>query len=109
MALRTDESKKLTITNRTYLTAPAGEYPCGNNLYLIVNDTGARRWLFRYQRGGVKDSMGFGSGRDVTFAEAKDKAIDARRLLAKGQDPRAARDEARRAQACPLFGPFATA
>jgi integrase len=96
------------VTTKNYLTLPEGDYPCGNNLYLIVSDTGARRWLFRYQRLGIKDRMGFGSAKDVTFADAKDKAIDARRLLAKGLDPKEQRDEARRAEGCPLFGPYAT-
>jgi integrase len=98
-----------SISTKNYLTVPAGEYPCGNNLYLIVAPTGGRRWLFRFQRNGIKDSMGFGSARDVTFNEAKDKAIDARRLLAKGINPKENRDEERRAQGCPLFGPYATA
>jgi integrase len=99
-----------SISTKNYLTVPAGEYPCGNNLYLIVTETGARRWLFRFQRNGVKDSMGFGSARDVTFKEAVDKAIDARRLLAKGTNPKESRDEERRAAKGKVkFGPFATA
>jgi len=38
------------ITLRNYLTVGPGEYPCGNNLYLIVSPSGGRRWTFRYQR-----------------------------------------------------------
>jgi hypothetical protein len=34
---------------KNYLTVPACEYLCCNNLYLIVTETGARRWLFRFQ------------------------------------------------------------
>ncbi|WP_076858171.1 tyrosine-type recombinase/integrase [Bradyrhizobium mercantei] len=97
------------ISAKNYLTVPGGDYPCGNNLYLIVAPSGARRWLFRFQRNGLKDSMGFGSARDVSFTEAQDKAIDARRLLAKGINPKEHRNEERRAQACPLFGAYASA
>jgi integrase len=99
---------KTTITTKNYLTVPAGDYPCGNNFYLIVAPSGARRWLFRYQRNGVKDGMGLGSASVVTFSAAKDAAIDARRLLARGLDPKEARDDARRAASgSPLFGPYA--
>ena len=98
-----------SISTKNYLNVSAGEYPCGNNLYLVVAPTGARRWLFRFQRHGIKDSMGFGSARDVTFNDAKDMAINARRLLAKGINPKESRDEERRAQGCPLFGPYARA
>jgi integrase len=102
---------KPVISTRNYLTVGPGEYPCGGNLYLIVAPSGGRRWLFKYQRGGLKRSMGFGSAKLVTFKEAVDKAIDARRLLAKGDgsDPKQVRDEARRAEGCPVFGPYATA
>ncbi|MBR0900987.1 integrase arm-type DNA-binding domain-containing protein [Bradyrhizobium tropiciagri] len=98
-----------SISSRNYLSVPAGDYPCGDNLYLVVAPTGGRRWLFRFQRSGVKDSMGFGSARDVSFNDAKDKAVDARRLLAKGINPKESRDAQRRAQACPLFAPYVTA
>jgi integrase len=103
-------SKKPAVTSKNYLTVPPGDYPCGNNLYLIVAPTGARRWLFVFQRDGIKDKMGFGSANDVTLKEATDKAIDARRLLAKGINPKDQRDDERRAATgCQLFGPYATA
>lgn len=95
---------------KNYLTVPAGEYPCGHNLYLIVSDTGGRRWSFAYQRNGVKGKMGLGSAKDFTLKEAQDKAIDARRLLARKIDPKTHRaDEVRKAKGKIKFGPFATA
>jgi integrase len=105
----TGENAKTTITAKNYLTVGPGDYPCGDNLYLIVSPSGGRRWLFRYQRLGVKRRMGLGSAKLIKLSDARDKAIDARRLLAKATDPREARDEARRAEGCPLFGPYATA
>src|SRR4030081_2685748 len=98
------------ITAKNYLTVGPGEYPCGNNLYLIVTPTGGRRWAFRYQRNGVVKKMGLGSAKPagLKLSEAKDKAIDALRLLAKGTDPREHRDdEKRRIQGSRLFGEFA--
>jgi hypothetical protein len=107
MELRTEKPE---ITAKNYLTVGPGEYPCGNNLYLIVTPTGGRRWAFRYQRNGVVKKMGLGSAKPagLKLSEAKDKAIDALRLLAKGTDPREHRDdEKRRRQGSRLFGEFA--
>jgi integrase len=98
------------ITAKNYLSVGPGEYPCGNNLYLIVTPSGGRRWAFRYQRNRIVKKMGFGSAKaaGLKLSEAKDKAIDALRLLAKGTDPREHRnDEKRRAQGSRLFGEFA--
>jgi Arm DNA-binding domain len=103
-------TEKPEITAKNYLSVGSGEYPCGNNLYLIVTPTGGRRWAFRYQRNGIVKKMGFGSAKAVglKLSEAKDKAIDALRLLAKGTDPREHRDdEKRRIQGSRLFGEFA--
>jgi Arm domain-containing DNA-binding protein/integrase-like protein len=107
MELRTEKPE---ITAKNYLSVGPGEYPCGNNLYLIITPSGGRRWAFRYQRNGIVKKMGFGSAKaaGLKLSEAKDKAIDALRLLAKGTDPREHRnDEKRRAQGSRLFGEFA--
>ena len=109
MKIRIERNGKIGINAKNYLTIGPGDYPCGDNLYLIVAPSGGRRWLFRYQRKGIKESMGLGSARDVTFGDAKKKALDHRRTLANGGDPKEVRDQARRAEACPLFGPYATA
>jgi hypothetical protein len=50
MELRTEKPE---ITAKNYLSVGPGEYPCGNNLYLIVTPSGGRRWAFRYQRNGI--------------------------------------------------------
>src|SRR6266849_6409602 len=103
-------TEKPEITAKNYLSVGPGEYPCGNNLYLIVTPSGGRRWAFRYQRNGIVKKMGFGSAKAAgqKLSEAKDKAIDALRLLAKGTDPREHRDdEKRRTQGSRLFGEFA--
>jgi integrase len=103
-------TEKPEITAKNYLSVGPGEYPCGNNLYLIVTPSGGRRWTFRYQRNGVVKKMGFGSAKEtgLKLSEAKDKAIDALRLLAKGTDPREHRDEERRrTEGSHLFGEFA--
>ena len=104
MAIATE---KPGITAKNVLTVGPGEYPCGNNLYLIVSPSGGRHWTFRYQRAGIVKKMGLGSAKHVKLAEAKDKAIDHKRLMAKGIDPREQRDEKVRAEGSRLFGEFA--
>src|ERR1019366_510161 len=82
-------------------------YSCGNNLVLVVAPTGSRRWSFNYERNGIKKKMGLGSAKEVKFAEAKEIAIDARRLLARDSDPGEDRDEKARVVGSRLFGEFA--
>ncbi|MGH8735902.1 MAG: tyrosine-type recombinase/integrase [Burkholderiales bacterium] len=78
-------------------TKGPGYYSDGGGLYLQVSATASRSWIFRYTRRGKSHEMGLGSGRDVSLAEARTRAEDARRQLAGGVEPLAAR-EGHRAQ-----------
>ena len=71
-----------------------GDHAVGQGLYLRVTRTGARAWLLRYQRGGHPHKMGLGAYQAVTLAEAREKAHEAKRLLAQGADPIAQRKRA---------------
>ena len=84
-----------------------GTYGDGNNLYLVVKGSGSRAYMLRYSWNGRPQKMGLGSIRDVSLSEARDAAIDANRLIAKGINPREARDEKRYAEGAVLFGNFA--
>jgi integrase len=66
-------------------------YADGGGLYLQVSG-GSRSWIFRFARSGRTRYMGLGSVGAVSLSEARQKATEARRLLAGGQDPIAARD-----------------
>jgi integrase len=74
-----------------------GYYTDGGGLYLQVSSTLSKSWIFLYRRNGKSREMGLGSERDISLAEARTKAADARRQLADGKDPLAAR-EGHRAQ-----------
>jgi integrase len=67
-------------------------YPDGGGLYLCVGSENARSWIFRFARDGRTRYMGIGSLAAVSLSEARERAGEARRLLAGGQDPIAARD-----------------
>jgi integrase len=88
-------------------TLPPGTHGDGNNLYLVVKESGSRAYLLRYQWCGRPQKMGLGSTQAVSLKEARDKAIDANRLLDKGINPRDARDEERYAKDSVLFFEFA--
>jgi hypothetical protein len=72
-------------------TKQPGYYCDGGGLYLQVSPTTSRSWIFRYARHGKSHEMALGSERDVSLAEARVKAGEARRQLVSGIDPLAAR------------------
>src|SRR4051794_31295544 len=70
---------------------PPGRYAVGEGLYLQVDGPGRVSWLYRYQLTGKARAMGLGSYRDVTLADARRRAADARALARGGVDPLEAR------------------
>jgi integrase len=64
-----------------------GLYGDGGGLYLQVAKGGSKSWLFRFKSGGRSHWHGLGSARDVSLADARIKAGDARRLRLSGGDP----------------------
>ncbi|MGI4778014.1 MAG: tyrosine-type recombinase/integrase [Janthinobacterium lividum] len=68
-------------------------------LQLRINEEGARSWVLRAMVAGKRRDMGLGGFPDVTLAEAKQRARDARALIYAGADPIQARKEARSAVA----------
>src|SRR5262249_58211762 len=71
----------------------------GGGLYAQITrgkdgkDNIRRSWIFRYQRRGhsARD-MGLGSLNDVSLAEARELALQCRRLVKEGKDPVRERD-----------------
>ena len=92
------------LTDRKVQTAKAGKYADGGNLYLKVAESGARKWVFRFQWQGRAKERGLGSASDVPLAEARARAAAARLLLAQGVNPIEA---ARRENGVPTFGEMA--
>jgi len=74
-----------------------GRYGDGGGLWLQVRRTEPKRpdgepeyhrsWVFRYMLRGRARAMGFGPVDDVSLAEARDLAYQARKLLLQGIDP----------------------
>jgi integrase len=65
-----------------------GLYHDGRGLYLQVTSTGAKTWVLRYMLRGRAREMGLGSyNQDVSLADAREKAKEARKLGKQGIDP----------------------
>jgi integrase len=94
------------LTARKVATAKQGKYSDGGNLYLIVSDAGSRKWVLRFTWRGAAKEMGLGSANDVPLADAREKAADARRTIARGSNPI---DERKRDGGIPTFGYMADA
>jgi integrase len=68
------------------LTAP-GRYADGNGLYLVVDPSGAKRWLLRTVIQGRRRDIGLGSVKLVPLADARETARQYRREAREGGDP----------------------
>jgi integrase len=92
------------LTARKVETAKPGKYSDGGNLYLIVSETGARKWVLRFTWRGRAKEMGLGSASSVPLVDAREKAASARRKIAQGLNPI---DERKRDGGIPTFGEMA--
>lgn len=70
----------------------------GDGLYLLLSADGGRYWRMDYTRPITKkrNTLAFGSYPQVSLADARQKRIAARQLIAAHVDPAEQRDEARR-------------
>jgi integrase len=86
------QQQKLSALRVTKLSKP-GLYGDGGGLTLQITPTGAKSWLFRYMVAGKPFGMGLGPTHTVSLAEARQKALDARKLLIDGINPLAAKKQ----------------
>jgi integrase len=76
------------------VTAP-GRYADGNGLYLIVDPSGAKRWMLRTIVQGKRRDIGLGGCKLVSLAEAREMALTFRKIAREGGDPLAERRKQR--------------
>lgn len=91
---RSHVDKRLTAVAIRNLRRP-GRYADGNGLYLVVDESGAKRWLLRIVVTGRRRDIGLGSVRLVPLAEAREEAVRMRRMARDGEDPLAERRKAK--------------
>jgi len=75
------------LSAREVVAAGIGKFGDGGGLWLRVRPNGSRAWLFRYTRNGRVREAGLGPLENVTLADARERAQEARRMLANGKDP----------------------
>jgi integrase len=67
--------------------APAGKYADGQGLWLVKRTKAAGKWFVRLSIGGERREMGLGPWPDVSIAEARERAAQARKRVRDGVDP----------------------
>ena len=75
------------LTARKVETAPPGKYGDGGGLQFVVSPAKTRKWVFRYLWQGRAREMGLGPYPEIGLAEAREKALEARRLVRSGLTP----------------------
>jgi len=85
------------LTERGVQTAKPGRHSDGDGLHLVVGETGRKKWVLRYQVAGVRKDKGLGAYPTVGLKDARERASEARKLLARGFDPIEADRAARKA------------
>lgn len=80
------QTNKLTA-RRVASIAKTGFHADGGGLYLQVTKNGGRSWVFRFQKNGRSRWMGLGSTQIISLHEARERALEARKLLLEGKDP----------------------
>jgi hypothetical protein len=78
--------KALSTLRVNSITTP-GRYGDGNGLYLVVDPSGAKRWVLRTIVQGKRRDIGLGGLRLVSLAEARTKAQEYRKLAREGGNP----------------------
>lgn len=87
--------KALSPAKIRALTEP-GMYSDGNCLYLVVDESGAKRWILRTVVRGKRCDIGLGGLSLVSLAEAREEATRLRKIARKNGDPLAERRQGRR-------------
>ena len=100
MPKRVDPLAPSTVQNARAREAPY-QMRDGRGLYLLVNPDGAKLWRFDYRRPvtGKRNILSLGIYPDVSLKRAREKAQEARALLADGVDPGVQRLATKSAQA----------
>lgn len=84
------------LTKKLVESLGAGRFGDGNGLYLVVDPGGARRWIVRVTIKGQKNrkgaplrtDFGLGGANVVTLNQARDRALEYRRMAKQGLNPR---------------------
>jgi len=83
------------LNDMSVKAAPPGYHADGNGLYLVVDESGARRWSLRTTIRGKRRELGLGGYPVVSLAMAREESLAMRRVARAGGDPIADRQKRR--------------
>jgi len=89
------------LTAVTVKNAKPGRHLDGNGLYLLVKPSGARSWVLRIVIAGRRRDIGLGSSALVSLHDAREKALEGRKMVRAGFDP--SQEWKRESAAVPTF------
>jgi hypothetical protein len=89
MALTDTEIRRAKTKGKAYSISDGG------GLHIVVTAVGGKLWRWKYRHEGKEKLMSFGKYPEVTLAMARDRHVEARRVLANGLDPMAQRKAAK--------------
>lgn len=92
MSLTDIKVRSLKARDRQYKVAD------GRGLFLVITTNGSKYWRFRYRFVDREKSLAIGVYPDISLAEARDKAHEARKMLANDIDPGAEKQNKKRAR-----------
>ncbi|MEL7480104.1 MAG: integrase arm-type DNA-binding domain-containing protein [Pseudomonadota bacterium] len=84
----------MKLTTRQIKSLDSGKYQDGNGLALHKRDQNRGKWIFRFSLNGKRSEMGLGPWPNVSLADARQKASEARDLVRQGANPIAERKSA---------------
>lgn len=87
-------SNKLSTLTVKALKKP-GRYSDGNGLYIVVSNTGSKKWILRTVVQGRRTDIGLGGHSTTTLAEAREEAARMRKIARSGGNPLDDRRKAR--------------
>lgn len=104
MPLKELEVKYATKRQRPYKLSD------GDGLHLLVQPSGSKLWRLKYRFDGKEKLLSFGKYPVVTLAVARERRLEAKRLLDQGKDPAEVKKQKKREKAAlKLFEPIARA
>jgi integrase len=96
---------KKPLTALKVKTAGPGKLGDGRGLWLYVKPSGARSWIFRYQKDRISHEIGLGPWPEISLDQAREARDAMRKMVRDGRDPRAEKQKA--AAGSPAEGPKA--
>ena len=85
----------MSLSAQKVKSAKPGRHGDGRGLFLYVKASGTRSWMLRYQVQGRRRDLGLGPYPDISLAMARERAAEARTLIASGVDPIAKKQQAK--------------